>query len=294
LPPGIFELIPGSQHSWSEKAIYTFSQGFVPPNGYLAIDSAGNIFGATQSGGAFGAGQVFELSPSDGGGWIETTVHSFAFNSVGDGWQPFGGVILDSKGNLYGTTTKGGAAEQGTVFELSPQGSGQWSETLLYIFNDEHDGGGPESPLTFDTAGNLYGTTYVGGTLGGGRLGTVFRLSPNLNGPWSESVLYDFGGYPDGENPSGPVVFDSKGNLYGAVSMGGKPCNVPGCGIVFQLTPQTQGFWTEKILYQFASALDGSDPNAGVLLDESHQRLFVTTQYGGGRFGYGTVIEVGH
>ncbi len=289
-PPGIFELTRGSNGSWSKKNIYLFSQGFVTPNGYLTIDAAGNIYGADQWGGSFGDGEVFELSPTVGGSWIETSIHSFSF-SDGNGFDPFGGVIVDSKGNLYGTTLQGGASRAGTVFELSPQTNGQWTESLLYSFTLEDDGGSPESPLTFDASGNLYGTTYVGGIVTNA-YGTVFKLTPNSNGSWSESLLYVFGGHPDGQNPTGPVVFDSHGNLYGAAFEGGGSCNVPGCGIVFQLQPQAQGLWTETILYEFASALQGSSPLAGVLLDEAHQRLFVTSEYGGGRFGYGTVTEL--
>jgi len=173
---------------WSEKVLHSFgigADGNQPEYGSLILDGVGNLYGTTTYGGAYGCGAVFELSPSEGGGWTETVLHSFNSNGT-DGFYPQTGLIFDPAGNLYGTTTYAGQGD-GAVFEMSPSEGGGWTETVLYSFGHLPDGEGPwTGTLTFDSAGNLYGTTIGGGAF---RVGTAFELTPNGSGNWTETVL---------------------------------------------------------------------------------------------------------
>jgi uncharacterized repeat protein (TIGR03803 family) len=150
-----------------------------------------------------------------------------AFGPGSDGANPVAAVVMDSKGNLYGTTDYGGSAAVGTVYELSPNESGGWTEKVLYTFTDDADGGHP-SGLILDAAGNLYGATS-----GHNTDGSVYELSPSANGKWTFTVLYDFTGGDDGAAPSGPLVRDAQGNLYGTAAFGG----AKGLGVVFEIAP---------------------------------------------------------
>jgi len=244
------------------------------PETGLVRDAAGNLYGTTDGFGDDVAGSVFELSPQSGGGWVETTVHTFSAEAKkGDGNKP-SGLIIDAAGNLYGVTSHGGngACDYdgfggcGIVFELS-QFDEKWTEAILYNFQlNEQDGSDPAGNLTFDAAGNLYGTTLFGGTTG---LGTVFELSPKAGGGWTESLLHGFGGSPaDGAFPASGVVLDQAGNIYGATSSGGlydgSNCQL-GCGTVFELSP-TSG--TEAVLHSFSQGgTDGYEPQGGLIFD---------------------------
>lgn len=283
----VFELTPGPDNTWRKTVIFSFPgpDGSFPGK-QLTIDSKGNLYGVlglyTEN------GAVFELSRQATGMWKQTILYVFTGKN-GDGSYPRSGVTFDSKGNLYGTTSEGGSLNKGTVFELTPKGNGSWTESIVYNFTGKTDGGSPETPLTVDGAGNLYGATpaMFGGSMGG----TVFELSQSA-GQWIETVLYTFGtSKSDGSTPIA-VVFDSKGNIYGTTAFGGVECDTPGCGTVFTLTPQSNGTWKESILHQFESAFDGSVSAAGLLLDNASGRLYGTTQYGGGRYGFGTVFSV--
>jgi len=156
-------------------------------------------------------------------------MHSFSGGS--DGQYPWNaGLVLDAKGNAYGTTLQGGSS--GTVFELSPAGDGQWRETVLYNFpNAEENGGGPAAGLAFDKAGNLYGTTSAGGDPICS-CGVVFKLTPGSNGKWKYSVLHRFTGQ-DGRGPEASMILDDNGNIYGTTTEGGPG----GYGVVFEITP---------------------------------------------------------
>jgi uncharacterized repeat protein (TIGR03803 family) len=273
------------------------------PVGNMVLDATGNLYGTTYYGGNSGqncalhtCGAVFELSPPSGGAgqWTETVVYSFCSKAgCMDGANPFSGVILDSAGNLYGTTSGGGNNGSGTVFELS-QSSDGWTEDVLYRFgNGKDDGSNPEGALVFDSIGNLYGSTAQGGESGAG---TVFELSPGANG-WTEAILYSFD-FEDGYGPNG-VVMDPAGNLYGSTNQGGIfTCSgADGCGTVFELTP-SDGNWTETVLHNFGDGrLDGILPLAGLVLDASGN-LYGTTYRGGGsqgcqsRYGCGTVFKL--
>ncbi len=167
-------------------------------------------------------GSVFKLSPS-GGGWTEQVIYSFQGGS--DGAYPTGGLIIDQSGNLYGSTNKGGTGGGGTVFKLTPSGGG-WNYSLVYSFTG-NTSCGPFAPLSMDTAGSLYGTTFCDGA---NNLGNIFKLTPS-GGSWTYSSLHDFGG-SDGAYPYSNVTIDAAGNLYGTASGGGM-----GVGVIWEITP---------------------------------------------------------
>src|SRR5271157_110097 len=274
--------------NWSEKVLHSFNNngtdGALPYAG-LIFDAAGNLYGTTWLAGTYGYGTVFELTPTAGGGWTEQVLHSFGNGT--DGNQPVAGLIFDAAGNLYSTTVGGGDYDYGTVFELTPAAGGGWTEQVLHSFGNGTDGASPYAGLIFDAAGNLYGTTYLGGTYG---YGTVFELTPAAGGGWTEQVLYSFD-YTDGAHPEAGLIFDFAGNLYGTTAFGGTGTfRSGGCGTVFELTPTAGGGWTEKVLYSFGNSLsDGLGP--GGLIFDAAGNLYGTTAYGG-TYGGGTVFEV--
>ncbi|MGA7683485.1 MAG: choice-of-anchor tandem repeat GloVer-containing protein [Terriglobales bacterium] len=188
----------------------------------VVLDQEGNLYGATQSGGTAQQGVVFKLTSSG----METVLHSFEPNGT-DGFSPYATVTLDSKGNVYGTTHLGGKIGVGTVYKITPAGK----ETILHSFKGGKDGIFPQSDLTFDADGNLYGTTFYGGAYD---FGTVFKIAKT-----KETVLHSFDpNEADGILPMGDVVFDQNGNLFGTTSGGGAPSeNCPsGCGTVYKIT----------------------------------------------------------
>ena len=154
------------------------------------------------------------LAPDAGAASKYKVLH--AFNGKDGGSTPYGGVIFDAAGNLYGTTYEGGAQGLGTVFKLASNADQDWTETVLYSFNGS-DGGASYAGLIFDGAGNLYGTTGGGGAHD---WGTVFKLVPNADGSWTESVLHSFDGNGDGGFPTAGLIFDAAGNLYGTTQLG--------------------------------------------------------------------------
>ncbi len=281
----IFLLTSGASAAGKYNSLHKFDGG--KEGGYpttrLTFDQAGNLYGTAFSGGAHGAGSVFKLAPNADGSWTESTLYSFPSGAN----NYAAGVVFDQAGNLYGTTT-GGKNGSGSVFELTPNTDGTWSEKTLYDFGGDADGWGPNGPLVFDANGNLYGVTFSGGTPGPG---TVFKLTPKLDGSWSKSTLYSFnikgGGYPE----TG-VIFDASGNLYGTLWTGGK-CGPWGCGAVYKLTPNSDGSWTETVLHEFCSVKkcrDGENPYASLISDQAGN-LYGTT-YGGGSHGQGVVFQL--
>ena len=279
---------------YSETTLYSFCElAHCPTGGNIGgafvADPQGNLYGTSDTGGVYDLGTVYELSPLPGGGapWTNTVLYSFCPQGppCADGNSPQSGVIRDAAGNLYGTTEVGGSRfNQGTVFELSPPpgGNGPWTETVLYEFcaNDNCvDGNQPLGGLTFDSHGNLYGTTTAGGPHG---QGVVFELSPSGGGQWTYSILYGFcaqQGCTDGRTPQfGSLVFDASGNIYGATQGGGSQ----NYGTVFKLTP-SGGSWTESVLHSFCSAAnctDGVEPIGGIVLDP-HNNIYGVTPEGG-------------
>ena len=264
----VFKISP----SGTEAILYSFANG-VYPNGGLVMDSAGNLYGTTERGGANDDGAVFKINPNGTG----AILYSFA-NVATNGAFPAPGLIMDSVGNLYGTTTGGGAnSGDGTVFKVSPTGT----ETVLHFFaGGTADGTNPMSGLVTDSAGNLYGTTFGGGAYG---LGTVFKISP----AGAETVLHSFaGGTIDGSNfghlAGGPLLVDGVGNIYGTTGGGG----AYGSGTVFKISPTG----AETVLYSFGgSSNDGQAPQS--LISDSAGNLYGTTA-GGGAYGLGTVFEI--
>lgn len=294
----IFQLAPPSSQggSWTFTTLYNF-QGEpdgAAPTGGLIFDKAGNIYGATYSGGAFdSSGIIFELSPptGSGGAWTETVLFTFDFlDHPGIGYNPTSGVVMDKSGNLYGVTSVGGIRKkggEGVVFKLGrpTTGGASWSYKVLHAFQGEpSDGAFPVGGLVFDEAGNLYGTTSAGGSHKctvpyTQPCGTVFQLTPPL---WTESVLYNFSGGSDGWDPQASLVFHNDGVLYGTTTNGGGGCGNGGCGTIFQLVPPTSGSskWTESVLYAFRGGNDGEGPAANVLFG-SGGAIYGTTTFGG-------------
>jgi uncharacterized repeat protein (TIGR03803 family) len=273
----VFELSPQVGGGWTEAVLHSFSNnghdGFYPYSS-LIFDAAGNLYGTTSAGGDHKGGTVFELSPAAGGGWTEFVLHNFGGGT--DGSEPYGGVIIDAARNLYGTTKLGGAHGDGAAFELTPETGTGWTEKMLHSFSGTTDGSQPYAGLTFDAAGNLYGTTLEGGTYSGG---TVFELMPQTGGQWAGKVLHAFGevnanGVSTYE-PYGGVVFDAAGNIYGTTYYGGGN----GGGTVYELTPSTGGAWKEAPVRNFGGT-GGAQPLAGVVIDAAGN-LYGTTVAGG-------------
>jgi uncharacterized repeat protein (TIGR03803 family) len=225
-------------------------------------------------------------------------IYTFQSSGSQDAALPEGQLIRDAKGDLYGTTVAGGAYGGGTVFELSPNADGTWSETILYSFTDGSDGGLPVAGLVFDDDGNLYGAAQQGGTFNHrcpGGCGVIFELSPSEGG-WTYILLHTFSGSGDGAGPAGTPVLDAKGNLYGTTGGGGffgNQCN-GGCGVAFELV-RSAG-WGEKILHTFLNyPQDGAWPAGGLVFD-ANENAFGTTVIGGlgggGNGASGTVYEL--
>ena len=274
----------------------------------VTMDAAGNLYGTTFGGGSQncteGCGTVYKLALKNGT-WLLSTLYVFQGGS--DSAFPSARVVLGPDGALYGTTVGGSYANCangcGTVFRLQPPATFcrsvtcPWTKTTLYAFTGYPDGNQPQGgDLVFDHAGNIYGTTYFGGTSGSG---TVFKLSPT-DGGWTESVLYNFTGLSDGKYPNGGVVFDSAGNLYGTTVEGGHSLDggYDGAGVIFELSPSGSG-WTETVVYAFMDQSDGAMPSAGVTLDNAGN-MYGTTYSGGGApcqygaySGCGTVFKNG-
>jgi uncharacterized repeat protein (TIGR03803 family) len=271
---------------WVETRLVEFNGttgGATPYGGIPVFDQAGNMYGTTYSGGggtcSGGCGIVYELSPSNGG-WTENILYTFN-GGTGDGANPWAGVIFDQAGNIYGTTEFGGAHGYGTIYELSPSGSG-WTEKILYNFTGQADGGWPYAGLVFDNAGNLYGATTVGGNGAGG---TLYELSPQGSN-WNYQPICSFVRQM-GELAGGPVAtpaIDSVGNLYGATGGDG----AFGFGEVFKAT-NSGGNWSCTALYNFTGGSDGRLPRSNLVLDASGN-IYGTAA--GGSQGNGVVYEI--
>jgi uncharacterized repeat protein (TIGR03803 family) len=255
----------------TEKVLHSFTgsggDGAFPQYGTLARDSSGNLYGTTGGGGIYdqfcpySCGTVFKIDASG----KETVLYSFTGTS-GDGTVPWGGVVRDPAGNLYGTTINGGAYGLGIVFKVDPTGK----ETVLYSFAGSSDGGYPYAGLIRDAKGNLYGTTLFN---------SVFRIDPTGN----LIVLYNFAGSPDGSLPEAGLIRDSAGNLYGTTYSGGTGNN----GTVFKINAQGQ----EIVLYSFSGGTDGARPRHSSLVRDSAGNLYGTTWLGGSS-GFGVVFKL--
>jgi uncharacterized repeat protein (TIGR03803 family) len=265
----VFELMPDGSGGWTELVLHDFTDadGAFPYAG-LIFDGAGNLYGTTSNGGTSNAGTVFELTPTVGGSWTETVLHSFGNGT--DGASPaYAGLTLVS-GSLYGTTAHGGTSSScfrgcGTVFELAPAAGGGWTEQVLHNFGNGTDGILPYAGLVMDRTGKLYGTTTSGGTF---QEGTAFELSPS-GGGWTEQVLYSFGNGTDGANPYAGLIMDAAGNLYGTTNLGGTNND----GTAFEITPPLVALQFVP-LSQPCRAVDTRPPNGnGPIPGGTHQEF---------------------
>jgi uncharacterized repeat protein (TIGR03803 family) len=270
----------------AEKMLYGFAGGDdgLSPYGGLAADAHGNLYGTTSFGGGSrhcangGCGTVFKLTPKG----KKTVLHVFKGGKDGSG--PLGDLLLDGQGNLYGTSSGADdAGDHGTVFKISPGGK----ETVLHVFNID-DGDSPRGGLVADAAGNLYGTTFQGGsecTFVG--CGSVFKLAPD----GTLTTLHSFTGGNDGAFPSETLMADAKGNFYGTAYGGGSNACGDGCGTIFKVTPK--GKFT--LLHEFDGSSEGAHPESNLVAD-AEGNLYGTTAYGGDAFcasgGCGTVFEL--
>ncbi len=271
---GLMTVATPMTHAQTFSVVHNFSggsDGGGPMNGFILNGKI--LYGTTSAGGTLNNGVVFKINTRTG---VETVLHNFSGGA--DGADPQGSLLRGKGTSLYGTTTAGGAAGTGTVFEVTGK-----KETVLYTFAGGADGADPAAGLILDAAGNLYGTTSAGGSSGNG---TVFKLVPakKKSESWTESILYSFGTGTDGSVPVGGVSLDAAGDLYGTTSAGG----TYGYGTVFQLVPGTS--WTENILYNFQNGNDGSVPYAGLISDGLGNCYGAATQ--GGSAGGGTVFEL--
>lgn len=230
----VFELMPGANNSWSESILYSIAGGSdgSSPTAGVTFDAKGNLYSAAGGGNDANFGTVFQLSPQAGGTWKETVLYAFGRKGrLGAGPND---LVVDSAGNLYGTTSYGGAHNSqggyGAVFELTPKKSGGWKDTLLHSFDLKGDDGyRPVGALISDAAGNLYGVTEEGGSH---NKGMVFKLTQTHPGEWTETVLYNFRGSADGAHPGAGLTMNSAGHLLGTTQAGGK-----GFGVVFEIIP---------------------------------------------------------
>ncbi|MGC2447553.1 MAG: choice-of-anchor tandem repeat GloVer-containing protein [Candidatus Sulfotelmatobacter sp.] len=295
----IYELSPTIGVGWTETILYNFCpsggtcpDGFTPFAG-LIMDGAGNLYGTTASGGSGGVGTVFRLSPpSNGGSWTYTVLWNFAMRDPSNGDIPgYGKLNMDASGNIYGTTILGGAKDLGVVFELSPVVDGTYTFSILHSFSGS-DGAEPQYGVAIDGAGNLYGTTEVGGIgrsiCSQGGCGLVYELSRST-GAWQETVLYKFDGVK-GQYPVTPISIDKFGDLYGTFEIGGGgSCFFGTCGGVFKLAPGASGNTGKKYTFYFNGGHAGGNPESGVLV-ESDNILYGTI----GAVGPGNVYKLNY
>ena len=281
----VFKLAPPTKTGspWTESVLYSFkggTDGSYPASGLIFNGTL--LVGTTPFGGSSNFGTVFQLTPpkTKTAKWTESILYNFTGRA--DGGKPYSGLVLKLK-SLYGTVLDGGPSGQGAVFELTPPAvaGNPWTYTVLYGFTGGNDGGKPYSGVIFGKAGALFGTTGLGGS---GGYGTVFRLTPHTGAPWTESVLYSFGGGPDGSYARYGVVTDTAGNLYGTTGVG-----ATNSGVVFKLTFGKTVPWSETALWTFTGGSDGGNPTAGLLL---HGTLLYGTTSSGGQYSKGTVFSV--
>jgi uncharacterized repeat protein (TIGR03803 family) len=287
----VYEMSSTSGGGWTETVIHNFGaygsgDGSAPLSG-LSVNAVGKLYGTTGTGGGSancenGCGTVYQLSPTSGGGWTETILHSF--NGNPDGSDPISGVMLDKTGNLYGTTITGGGYGYGTVYRVKNTKKG-WIPKVLYAFR----GGKGENPsfgdLVMDRVGNLYGTAYAGGLHNTGAVWElVYSATKNT---YSEKVLYNFGlkGSSDGTTPEAGVTLGRNGNLYGTTIWGGTYTY----GTVFELVQSKHGHWQERIVHDFTGSADGGFPSSDLIKDAAGNLYGLAG--GGGTYLAGAVFQ---
>jgi uncharacterized repeat protein (TIGR03803 family) len=303
----VFKLIPNvNKTKYTEHILKSFCSktgcpgGSGPNSAGLIMDVDGDLYGSSASGGKFGAGVIFKMTPITNG-WDYGVIHSFcAKTNCTDGDDPAArlayagqdsGALWDESSPLFGATMSGGTNNKGAVYQLTPNGSG-WTYKVVHSYSSGVQGG----PLLMDSHGNLFGTTYLGGA---NDSGTLYKLAA---GTWKESTLHNFcadTGCSDGARPAGPLVLDAAGNLFGATEDGGSGSHctsISGCGVVFERTAGGK----YKVLYNFcsrANCKDGVVPSAGLVMD-ANGTFFGTTYAGGAVPGGlppgGTVFSLTH
>jgi len=221
-----------SSGKWVYKQLHSFSSNGIDgqfPMGNVAFDANGNLYGTTSLGGSKSQGVVYELIPGSNGKWTEKLIKTFDPSNGLDGGKPEAGVAIDTAGNLYGTTSGGGKNKfYGVVYEMVLGTNGKWTQAIPHTFTGGPDGSEPDTPVILDSSGNIYGTTFVGGTDG-----VAFKLTKGSNGKWTETPLHNFKSGPDGSHPLSGFNTDAQGNFYGTTSQGG----AAGVGVVYEITP---------------------------------------------------------
>jgi uncharacterized repeat protein (TIGR03803 family) len=274
----VFE-VSESTGSTNFRLLYAFKGGkdVSTPVGNIVFDAAGNLYGVASGGGMHNLGGIFKLAPGMGGNWTETIVHSFAGP---DGQVPRAGLTIDATGNVYGTASSGGVNGWGLVFELSPDSHGEWTESILYNFQGSPDGAVPWGEVSFDSQGNIYGTTGAGGE---NASGAVYELVPSGTGGWKESVIY--AGFKNAQigYPHSELLLASTGDIFGVGQGDGEG------GEVFHLTQNNDGSWTETTIFIFG-AHSGVNPYGGLAMD-AEGNLYGTTP-NGGFYDLGTVYRL--
>jgi uncharacterized repeat protein (TIGR03803 family) len=257
------------------------------PQGGLVADKSGNLYGATQFGGSYGVGSIFELTPDGSGGYTYNLIYSLTGGVEGSFPSS---LTIDQKGNLYCTTLLGGAnppSYYGTVFELSPDQYGNWTVSNYYDFTATTDGEKPETHVIVDSEGNVYGTTWY--SYSGSGAGTVFELQL-VNNQWFEKTLYTFNDQNGPLYATSVLLVDSKGNLYCAAKGGGEY----GQGAVFKLHNAGRKGWKLTILHSFAGgAEDGMWPEGDLVFDQAGN-IYGTAASGlsASENGYGGVFKL--
>src|ERR1700722_12795800 len=277
----IFKLVRSANGQWNESVVLNFSTYFdlAVPNSPLAFDAHGNLYGSLQD-------WVFQAAPHPGG-WGFNLIYHYAGGDVG-------GVVADSAGNLYGAVAPP-SSTRGAIGKLTP-GSGNWRYTDLHNLCGKKglcpNGGDPRAPLTWDAAGNLYGTDYAGGRgCSGSGCGVAFRMLRNAHGKWRYQVLHHFGAFKrDGTLPWGELIADGAGNAYGTTTGGGPN----GRGSIFELSPTASGEWKETLLYGFPDLALGASP-WGTLAFDAAGNLYGVANGGNvcGIYYCGEVFELG-
>lgn len=266
----LFQLIQSAPEVWTPSILHHFKTPATEganPYGGLLVGPNGELYGTTTRGGAYGWGAAFEFLPpaQPGGAWTEVLLYSFG-GTASDGVFPYGGLVRDQNGTLYGTTVSGGAYGLGTLFALSQPEAGVWVETVLHSFAGSGDAANPYAALTMDADGTLYGTAPYGGVTGNG---AVFALTPQPGGDWTESVLCSFPGGTGGANPYGGVLLGVSGGLYGATTEGGST----GAGAIYRCSQTKTGTWASAVLFNLPSYA----ASYGTLVSDAAGALYATT-----------------
>ena len=280
----VFQLTP-SGNSWIHTVLYSFTgdaDGGEPYKG-VTLDAEGNLYGTAVTGGSGscegGCGVAYKLTNS-GGTWTQTVIHSFTGGDDGSG--PGAGLTIDKRGNLYGMAPTGGAYGLGTIYQLHPDGSGNYALKVIHAFTGGTDGATGSAGRMVLRGGHLYGAATAGGANG---KGTAFELTPTSSGEWNFKTIYSFKGQPDAGFPYGGLTFDASGNLYGTTYYDG----ANNLGSVYQLVPRQTGEWKERVLYSFKGGSDGQNSISNLVFDAAGN-LYGTTSEGG--LGTGTIFEL--